>query len=156
MKDRFNESLKVVNLLIKGEISSLCFYKVKYDEDDCLKDDRVVEVMNYLDGLGHYFKLEDYKSKKFGDGLKLTLVKDGEWIDAQQEYLNCQALFGDFSKEEEKLLHKVSKMNVKEYFSYMTPKQINSIRWDLMYYLTNNEHIKYEVHTKDGFVVISK
>ena len=112
--------------------------------------------MNYLDGLGHYFKLEDYKSKKFGDGLKLTLVKDGEWIDAQQEYLNCQALFGDFSKEEEKLLHKVSKMNVKEYFSYMTPKQINSIRWDLMYYLTNNEHIKYEVHTKDGFVVISK
>ena len=44
----------------------------------------------------------------------------------------------------------------KEYFSYMTPKQINSIRWDLMYYLTNNEHIKYEVHTKDGFVVISK
>ena len=100
MKERFNESLKVVNLLIKGEISSLCFYKVKYDEDDCLKDDRVVEVMNYLDGLGHYFKLEDYKSKKFGDGLKLTLVKDGEWIDAQQEYLNCQALFGDFSKEE--------------------------------------------------------
>lgn len=156
MKDRFNESLKVVNLLIKGEISSLCFYKVKYDEDDCLKDDRVVEVMNYLDGLGHYFKLEDYKSKKFGDGLKLTLVKDGEWIDAQQEYLNCQALFSDFSKEEEKLLNKVSKMNVKEYFSYMTPKQINSIRWDLMYYLTNNEHIKYEVHTKDGFIVISK
>ena len=156
MKDRFNESLKVVNLLIKGEISSLCFYKVKYDEDDCLKDDRVVEVMNYLDGLGHYFKLEDYKSKKFGDGLKLTLVKDGEWIDAQLVYLICQAFFGDFSKEEEKLLHKVSKMNVKEYFSYMTPKQINSIRWDLMYYLTNNEHIKYEVHTKDGFVVISK
>ena len=45
MKDRFNKSLQVVNLLIKGEISSLCFYKVKYDEDDCLKDDRVVEVM---------------------------------------------------------------------------------------------------------------
>lgn len=156
MKDRFNESLKVVNLLIKGEISSLCFYKVKYDEDDCLKDDRVVEVMNYLDGLGHYFKLEDYKSKKFGDGLKLTLVEDGEWIDAQQKCLLCQTLFGDFSREEEKLLNKVSKMNVKEYFSYMTPKQINSIRWDLMYYLTKNEHIKYEVHTKDGFVVISK
>ena len=43
MKERLNNTLKEVELLMQGKIKALRFYKVHYNEDSWLDDERVLD-----------------------------------------------------------------------------------------------------------------
>ena len=85
MKERLNNILQEVELLIKGKIKALRFYKVHYAED-WLDDERVLDATNYLDGKGIFYTLKDIKDEKHGEGLELKLINDDEEIDCLYEY----------------------------------------------------------------------
>ena len=112
MKERLNNVLQEVELLMKGKIKTLRFYKVKYTDDDYLDDERVLDAVNYLDGKGIFYVLKDIKNEKYGEGLEIELIKDNERIDCLCEDLNFRLLFGGLNKYEEKFLDNLDKMNV--------------------------------------------
>ena len=74
MKERLNNTLKEAELLMKGKIKALRFYKVDYNEDCWLNDERVLDATNYLDGKGIFYTLKDIEDEKHGEGLELKLL----------------------------------------------------------------------------------
>lgn len=58
MKDRLNNTLQEVELLMKGKVNSLRFYKIHYTEDCWLDDERVLDATNYLDGKGIFLYIK--------------------------------------------------------------------------------------------------
>lgn len=155
MKNRLNNTLQEVELLMKGKVSSLRFYNVHYEED-LLNDERVLDATNYLDGKGIFYTLKDIKDKKYGNGLELKLVKDKEEIDCLYEDLNCRLVFGGLNRDEEKFLNKLDNMNVNTFHYFMTKEQIENIRFDVIAYILNGSNIELEVHYSDGYIMLKK
>ena len=155
MKERLNNILQEVELLMKGKIKALRFYKVKYTDDDYLDDERVLDAVNYLDGKGIFYVLKDIKNEKYGEGLEIELIKDNERIDCLCEDLNFRLLFGGLNKYEEKFLDKLDKMNVNTFHYFMTKEQIENTRWELIKYIVGDE-FNFDVFYSEGLVVINK
>ena len=155
MKERLNNVLQEVELLIKGKIKALRFYKVKYTDDDYLDDERVLDAVNYLDGKGIFYVLKDIKNEKYGEGLEIELIKDNERIDCLCEDLNFRLLFGGLNKHEEKFLDKLDKMNVNTFHYFMTKEQIENTRWELIKYIVGDK-FNFDVFYSEGLVVINK
>ena len=155
MKDVYNNTLKEVRLLMNGKIKALCFYKVKYTDDDYLDDERVLDAVNYLDGKGIFYVLKDIKNEKYGEGLEIELIKDNERIDCLCEDLNFRLLFGGLNKHEEKFLDKLDKMNVNTFHYFMTKEQIENTRWELIKYIVGDE-FNFDVFYSEGLVIVNK
>ena len=155
MKERLNNVLQEVELLMKGKIKTLRFYKVKYTDDDYLDDERVLDAVNYLDGKGIFYVLKDIKNEKYGEGLEIELIKDNERIDCLCEDLNFRLLFGGLNKHEEKFLDKLDKMNVNTFHYFMTKEQIENTRWELIKYIVGDE-FNFDVFYSEGLVVVNK
>ena len=155
MKNRLNNTLQEVELLMKSKIKTLRFYKVKYTDDDYLDDERVLDAVNYLDGKGIFYVLKDIKNEKYGEGLEIELIKDNERIDCLCEDLNFRLLFGGLNKHEEKFLDKLDKMNVNTFHYFMTKEQIENIRWELIKYIVGDE-FNFDVFYSEGLVIINK
>lgn len=155
MKERLNNTLKEVELLMQGKIKALRFYKVKYTDDDYLNDERVLDAVNYLDGKGIFYVLKDIKNEKYGEGLEIELIKDNERIDCLCEDLNFRLLFGGLNKHEEKILDKLDKMNVNTFHYFMTKEQIENTRWELIKYIVGDE-FNFNVFYSEGLVIINK
>lgn len=154
MKERLNNTLQEVELLMQGKIKALRFYKVKYT-DDYLDDERVLDAVNYLDGKGIFYVLKDIKNEKYGEGLEIELIKDNERIDCLCEDLNFRLLFGGLNKHEEKFLDKLDKMNVNTFHYFMTKEQIENTRWELIKYIVGDK-FNFDVFYSEGLVVINK
>ena len=154
MKERLNNTLQEVELLIKGKIKALRFYKVHYAED-WLDDERVLDATNYLDGKDIFYTLKDIEDEKHGEGLELKLINDAEEIDCIYEELNCAIVFGGFNKDEERFLDKLDKMNVNTFHYFMAKEQIENIRWELIKYAVRDE-FNFDVFYSEGLVVISR
>ena len=155
MKNRLNNTLQEVELLMKGKIKALCFYKVKYTDDDYLDDERVLDAVNYLDGKGIFYVLKDIKNEKYGEGLEIELIKDNERIDCLCEDLNFRLLFGGLNKHEEKFLDKLDKLNVNTFHYFMTKEQIENTRWELIKYIVGDK-FNFDVFYSEGLVIINK
>lgn len=155
MKDVYNNTLKEVELLMKGKIKALRFYKVKYTDDDYLDDERILDAVNYLDGKGIFYVLKDIKNEKYGEGLEIELIKDNERIDCLCEDLNFRLLFGGLNKHEEKFLDKLDKMNVNTFHYFMTKEQIENTRWELIKYIVGDK-FNFDVFYSEGLVIINK
>ena len=155
MKERLNNTLQEVELLIQGKIKALRFYKVHYNEDSWLDDERVLDATNYLDGKGIFYTLKDIKNEKYGEGLELKLINDDEEIDCLYEDLNCRIVLDGLNKDEERFLNKLDKMNVSTFHYFMTQEQIQNVRWELIKYTVGNE-FNFDVFYSKGLVVISK
>ena len=155
MKERLNNVLQEVELLMKGKIKTLRFYKVKYTDDDYLDDERVLDAVNYLDGKGIFYVLKDIKNEKYGEGLEIELIKDNERIDCLCEDLNFRLLFGGLNKYEEKFLDKLDKMNVNTFHYFMTKEQIENTRWELIKYIVGDK-FNFDVFYSEGLIVINK
>ena len=155
MKKRLNNVLQEVELLMKGKIKTLRFYKVKYTDDDYLDDERVLDAVNYLDGKGIFYVLKDIKNEKYGEGLEIELIKDNERIDCLCEDLNFRLLFGGLNKHEEKFLDKLDKMNVNTFHYFMTKEQIENTRWELIKYIVGDK-FNFDVFYSEGLVIINK
>ena len=104
MKERLNNTLQEVELLMQGKIKVLRFYKVHNNEDCWLDDERILDATNYLDGKGFFYTLKDIKDEKHGDGLELKLINDDEEIDCLYEDLNCRIVLDGLNKDEETVL----------------------------------------------------
>ena len=155
MKERLNNTLKEVELLMKGKIKALRFYKVHYNEDCWLDDERILDTTNYLDGKGIFYTLKDIKDKKYGGGLELELVNDDEEIDCLYEDLNCRIVLDGLNKDEERFLNKLDKMNVNTFHYFMTKEQVENTRWELIKYAVGDK-FNFDVFYSEGLVVISK
>ena len=155
MKERLNNVLQEVELLMKGKIKTLRFYKVKYTDDDYLDDERVLDAVNYLDGKGIFYVLKDIKNEKYGEGLEIELIKDNERIDCLCEDLNFRLLFGGLNKHEEKFLNKLDKMNVNTFHYFMTKEQIENTRWELIKYIVGDK-FNFDVFYSEGLVIVSR
>ena len=153
MKDIYNNTLKEVRLLMGGKIKALRFYKVKYTDDDCLDDERVLDAVNYLDGKGIFYVLKDIKDEKRGEGLEIELIKDNERIDCLCEDLNFRLLFGGLNRHEEKLLDKLDNMSVDTFHYFMTKEQIYDIRFDIIKYMVNDK-FDFDVFYSERLVII--
>ena len=154
MKERLNNTLKEVELLMKGKIKALRFYKVHYTED-WLGDERVLDATNYLDGKGIFYTLKDIEDEKYGEGLELKLINDDEEIDCLYEDLNCRIVLDGLNKDEEIFLNKLDKMNINTFHYFMTKEQVENTRWELIKYIVGDE-FDFDVFYSDGLVVISK
>ena len=132
MRERLNNTLQEVELLMQGKIKVLRFYKVHYNEDCWLDDERILDTTNYLDGKGIFYTLKDIKDKKYGDGLELELVNNDEEIDYLYEDLNCRIVLDGLNKDEEKFLNKLDKMRVGTFHNFMAKEQNENTRWELI------------------------
>ena len=155
MKERLNNTLKEVELLMQGKIKALRFYKVHYNEDSWLDDERVLDATNYLDAKNVFYKLKDIKDEKYGQGLELKLIDDEEEIDCLYEELNCMIVFNGLNKDEERFLNKLDKMNVNTFHYFMTKEQIENTRWELIKYIVGDE-FNFDVFYSEGLVVIGR
>lgn len=155
MKNKLNNTLQEVELLMKDKGTSLRFYNVHYTEDFWLDDERVLDSINYLDGKGYFYTLSDIKDEKHGDGLELKLVKDNKEIDCLYEDLNCRIVLDGLNRDEEKFLNKLDNMNVNTFHYFMAKKQIENVRWDLIKYMVGDE-FDFDVFYSNGLVVINK
>ena len=154
MKERLNNTLKEVELLMQGKIKALRFYKVHYAED-WLDDERVLDATNYLDGKGIFYTLKDIKDEKHGEGLELKLINDDEEIDCLYEDLNCRIVLNGLNKDEERFLNKLDKMNVNTFHYFMTKEQVENTRWELIKYAVGDE-FNFDVFYSEGLVVINR
>ena len=154
MKERLNNTLKEVELLMQGKIKALRFYKVHYAED-WLDDERVLDATNYLDGKGIFYTLKDIKDEKHGEGLELKLINDDEEIDCLYEDLNCRIVLDGLNKDEERFLNKLDKMRVNTFHYFMTKEQIENTRWELIKYIVG-DNFKFDVFYSEGLVIINK
>lgn len=155
MKNRLNNVLKEVELLMQGKIKALRFYKVHYNEDSWLDDERVLDATNYLDGKGIFYTLKDIKDEKHGDGLELELVNNDEEIDYLYEDLNCRIVLDGLNKDEERFLNKLDKMNINTFHYFMTKEQVENTRWELIKYIVGDE-FNFDVFYSEGLVVINR
>ena len=155
MKERLNNTLKEVELLMQGKIKALHFYKVHYNEDSWLDDERVLDAINYLDGKDIFYTLKDIEDEKYGDGLELKLINDNEKIDCLYEDLNCRIVLDGLNKDEERFLNKLDKMNVNTFHYFMAKEQIENTRWELIKYIVGDE-FNFDVFYSEGLVVINK
>lgn len=155
MKNRLNNTLQEVELLMKDKASLLRFYKVHYTKDCLLDDERVLDATNYLDGKGIFYTLKDINNKKYGYGLELKLVKDNKEIDCLYEDLNCRIVLDGLNRDEEKFLNKLDNMNVNTFHYFMTKEQIENTRWELIKYIVGDK-FDFDVFYSDGLVVINK
>ena len=154
MRERLNNTLQEVELLMKGKIKALRFYKVHYNED-WLDDERVLDATNYLDGKGIFYTLKDIEDEKHGDGLELKLIDDAEEIDCLYEDLNCRIVLDGLNKDEERFLNKLDKMNVNTFHYFMTKEQVENTRWELIKYAVGDE-FNLDVFYSEGLVIINK
>ena len=155
MKERLNNTLKEVELLMQGKIKALRFYKVHYNEDSWLDDERVLDATNYLDGKDIFYTLKDIKDEKHGEGLELKLINDDEEIDCLYEDLNCRIVLDGLNKDEERFLNKLDKMNINTFHYFMTKEQIENTRWELIKYAVGDE-FNFDVFYSEGLVVINR
>ena len=155
MKERLNNTLQEVELLMQGKIKALRFYKVHYNEDSWLDDERVLDATNYLDAKNVFYKLKDIKDEKYGQGLELKLINDAEEIDCLYEDLNCRIVLDGLNKDEERFLDKLDKMNVDTFHYFMTKEQVENTRWELIKYIVGDE-FNFDVFYSEGLVVINK
>ena len=155
MKNKLNNTLQEVELLMKDKSTSLRFYNVHYTEDSWLDDERVLDATNYLDGKGIFYTLNDIKDEKHGECLELKLVKDNKEIDCLYEDLNCRIVLDGLNRDEEKFLNKLDNMNVNTFHYFMAKKQIENARWDLIKYMVGDE-FDFDVFYSNGLVVINK
>ena len=155
MKERLNNTLKEVELLMQGKIKVLRFYKVHYNEDCWLDDERILDTTNYLDGKGIFYTLKDIKDEKHGDGLELKLIDDAEEIDCLYEDLNCRIVLDGLNKDEERFLNKLDKMNVNTFHYFMTKEQVENTRWELIKYIVGDK-FEFDVFYSEGLVVINR
>ena len=155
MKERLNNTLKEVELLMQGKIKALRFYKVHYNEDSWLDDERVLDATNYLDGKDIFYTLKDIKDEKHGEGLELELVNDDEEIDCLYEDLNCRIVLDGLNKDEERFLNKLDKMNINTFHYFMTKEQVENTRWELIKYIVGDK-FNFDVFYSEGLVVINR
>ena len=155
MRERLNNTLQEVELLMQGKIKALRFYKVHYNEDSWLDDERVLDDTNYLDGKGIFYTLKDIEDEKYGDGLELKLINDNEKIDCLYEDLNCRIVLDGLNKDEERFLNKLDKMNVNTFHYFMTKEQVENTRWELIKFIVGDE-FNFDVFYSEGLVVISR
>lgn len=154
MKNRLNNTLQEVELLMKGKVSSLRFYNVHYEED-LLDDERVLDAVNYLDGKGIFYTLKDVKNEKYGDGLELKLVDDKEEIDCLYEDLDCRMTLDTINRDENRFFNKLDRMNIDTFHYFMTKEQIENIRFDIVKYAVG-DNFNFDVFYSEGLVVIHK
>ena len=155
MKERLNNTLKEVELLMQGKIKALRFYKVHYGKDYIVDDERVLDATNYLDAKNVFYKLKDIEDKKHGDGLELKLIDDAEEIDCLYEDLNCRIVLNGLNKDEERFLNKLDKMRVGTFHYFMTKEQVENTRWELIKYIVGDK-FKFDIFYSEGLVVINK
>ena len=154
MRERLNNILQEVELLMKGKIKALRFYKVHYNED-WLDDERVLDTTNYLDGKGIFYTLKDINDEKYGEGLELKLINDDEKIDCLYEDLNCRIVLDGLNKDEERFLNKLDKMRVCTFHYFMTKEQVENTRWELIKYIVGDK-FNFDVFYSEGLVIINK
>ena len=154
MRERLNNTLQEVELLMQSKVKVLRFYKVHYTED-LLDDERVLDATNYLDGKGIFYTLKDIKDEKHGEGLDLKLINDDEEIDYLYEDLGCRIVLDGLNKDEERFLNKLDKMRVSTFHYFMTKEQIENTRWELIKYIVGDK-FNFDVFYSEGLVVINK
>lgn len=155
MRERLNNTLQEVELLMQGKIKVLRFYKVHYNEDCWLDDERILDATNYLDGKGIFYTLKDIKDEKHGEGLELKLINDDEEIDCLYEDLNCRIVLDGLNKDEERFLNKLDKMNIIIFHYFMTKEQVENIHWELIKYIVGDE-FNFDVLYSKGLVIVDK
>lgn len=155
MKERLNNTLQEVELLMQGKIKALRFYKVHYNEDSWLDDERVLDATNYLDGKDIFYTLKDIEDEKYGDGLELKLINDNEKIDCLYEDLNCRIVLDGLNKDEERFLNKLDKMNVNTFHYFMTKEQVENTHWELIKYIVGDK-FNFDVFYSEGLVIVSR
>lgn len=131
-----NEQMDLYNKLIKGEVSSMVIYKLVED------DSRIKDVCNYLDGRGVGYVLNEINHYKYGKGIEVKVVDN-----AQIDYTDAKP-----TKEEIKLLNRIDIKQVDDYYYFMTPKQFDDIRFDLIKHLRPN--VDLTVSYSQGLVII--
>lgn len=135
-----------LDLMINKEIGSVAFYKLQED------DIRIPFTRMYLDGKGIFYRENEINHRKYGKGAEFYIITDEEYIDGAEEYLHCMSIFDTVTKAEDKLLKAVSKKKFgKPYIHFMTKEEMENVRFDFMYYLTN---VDFEVRYDKGLVVI--
>lgn len=135
-----------LDLMIHREIGSVAFYKLQED------DIRIPFTRMYLDGKGIVYRENETNHKKYGKGVEFYIITDEEYIDGVEEYLHCMSIFDTVSKAEDKLLKAVGEKKFgKPYIHFMTKEEMENVRFDFIYYLTN---IDFEVRYDKGLVII--
>jgi hypothetical protein len=135
-----------LDLMINKEIGSVAFYKLQED------DIRIPFTRMYLDGKGIFYKENETNHRKYGKGVEFYIITDEEYIDGAEEYLHCMSIFDTTTKAENKLLKAVNKKKLeKPYIHFMTKEEMENVRFDFMYYLTD---VNYEVRYDKGLVII--
>ena len=131
-----NEQMDLYNKLIKGELSSMVIYKLVED------DGRIKDVCNYLDGKGVGYVLNEINHYKYGKGIEIK-VGGKQAVD----YTDAKP-----TKEEIKLLNRIDIKQVEDYYYFMTPKQMDDIRFDLIKHMRPNAELT--VSYNQGLVII--
>ena len=131
-----NEQMDLYNKLIKGEVSSMVIYKPVED------DSRIKDVCNYLDGKGVGYTLNEINHYKYGKGIEVKVVDN-----VQIDYTDTKP-----TKEEIRLLNRIDIKQVDDYYYFMTPKQMDDIRFDLIKHLRPN--VDLTVSYSQGLVII--
>lgn len=141
------ESVKEsLDLMINKEIGSVAFYKLQED------DIRITFTRMYLDGKGIVYRVNETKHKKYGKGIEIYIENDKEYLDATEEYLGLASSLGGITQAEDRLLKEIyNKKWQKPYFHFATKEEMNLIRFDIIYYLTNAE---LEVRYDKGLIII--
>lgn len=131
-----NEQMELYNKLIQGEVSSMVICKPVED------DSRIKDVCNYLDGKGVGYTLNEINHYKYGKGIEVKL-SGKQAVD----YTDVE-----LTKEEVKLLNRIDIKQVEDYYYFMTPKQMDDIRFDLIKHLRPN--VDLTVSYSQGLVII--
>lgn len=131
-----NEQLDLYNQLIKGELSSMVIYRLVED------DSRIKDVCNYLDGKRVAYSLTEINHYKYGKGIEVKVVDN-----VQIDYTDAKP-----TKEEIKLLNRIDIKQVEDYYYFMTPKQMDNIRFDLIKHLRPS--VDLTVSYSQGLVII--
>lgn len=131
-----SEQLDLYNQLIKGELSSMVIYKLVED------DSRVKDACYYFEGKGVAYSLTEINHYKYGKGIEVKVADN-----VQIDYTDVKP-----TKEEITLLNRIDIKQVEDYYYFMTPKQMDDIRFDLIKHLRPNANLT--VSYNQGLVII--
>lgn len=133
---------------LEGDITELTYPSERMNE--------LEELSLFLDGR---LILNKIKYNKNTDEVKLITFSeytDYETYDCMLEDLEGELLFTPFNKAENKVVSRaemIREVGLKSFFCFMTPKEMQAVRWDLMAYFLND--IEFTVLVDKGVAIMS-
>ena len=132
---------------LEGDITELTYPSERMNE--------LEELSLFLDGR---LILNKIKYNKNTDEVKLITFSeytDYETYDCMLEDLEGELLFTPFNKAENKVVSRaemIREVGLKSFFCFMTPKEMQAVRWDLMAYFLND--IEFTVLVDKGVAIM--